>query len=159
MQVHWCWQRSSGNAGKPRRVTRGRSLAQLQMLHAQLPQTKAPSTKGASALGVAEQELQCIQEEEALTEEKRGEDENEPPADSEVNSIATVAPLRRSGRERKLPHVRRESSGMVDSSSLGTRSVPMKKVDPGKSADNCVGGATAASVRRSGRERKLPHLR
>ena len=79
---------------------------------------------------VCEQQLQCIQEDKALADEKRCENENEPPADSAINSIAGVAPLRRSGRERKLPHVRRESSGMVDSSSLRTRSVPARCAKP-----------------------------
>ena len=103
--------------------------------------------------------LQDIKEDEELMEQAQMNDENEPPAGSDDDAV--VPPLRRSGRDRKLPHVRRESSGMVDSSrSRSARN--SNSLDDGNDvdADDADAGAVdMPGVRRSSRERKLPHVR
>lgn len=75
------------------------------------------------------------------------------------NDDVLAVPLRRSSRERKLPHVRRESSGMVDSSILYRSFTDQdNKVSPA-GIEEVDGGAAVPLLRRSGRERKLPHVR
>ena len=191
VQTNWCWAPSEQHRTL-RRVTRGRSLAQLraQSPH-ELPHgpvelsafaTERQCNGAQSELASAAEthdvalerpaktqrssrdtfgfsKLPDIKEDEELMEQAQMNDENEPPAGSDDDAV--VPPLRRSGRDRKLPHVRRESSGMVDSSrSRSARN--SNSLDDGNDvdADDADAGAVGMpGVRRSSRERKLPHVR
>ena len=107
-------------------------------------------------------ELPDINEDEELMEQGQMNDENEPPASSDDDAV--VPPLRRSIRKRKLPHIRRESSGMVDSSLnrsrfAGRAGNSSNSLEAANRMDDGDDTAGAIGMRRSGRERKLPHVR
>ena len=176
MQTEWAWAPSDRPARAQQRITRGRTLAQLREQTS--PDENFLTTRSAAPLETSQpqlanhgrcvrkqietksrqsmtQQLPNIQEDDELSIEELAEEENVPPAYDEDNAIAA---LWRSGRERKPPHVRRESSGMVDSSLLH-RSLSAGKASSSKPHTNGDGGTAVAPLRRSGRERKLPHVR